>query len=149
MSNLFPLPPFLEGRLTQAAYVRWLHRKAAAHVKRDRKRADHPITGSHYRNRIHAAVVNSKGLDFYTGEPLAWEMVSTYSNEESKAQRSIYKAGFALLPTADHVLLDDGSYDFVICGWRTNDAKNDLCHAEFIELCRRVISHHDGASGTV
>jgi hypothetical protein len=47
----------------------------------------------------------------------------------------------------DHVLLDDGRYDFVICGRRTNDAKNDLCHAEFIELCRRVMAHHEDSTG--
>jgi hypothetical protein len=143
MSKLFALPPFLEGRVLPEAYTRWLHRKAAAHVKRDRKRSPHAIMGSHYRRLIHQAVRSSGGTDFYTGEPLAWEKLSTYRNEDSKAQRSAYKAGFALLPTVDHVLLDDGRYEFVICGWRTNDAKNDLCRAEFVKLCRKVVDHHD------
>ncbi|HEX8467665.1 MAG TPA: hypothetical protein VF620_07665 [Allosphingosinicella sp.] len=147
MSKMFALPAFLKGRVTQEAYSRWLGRKAAAHVKRDRLRSLHEITGSHYRQQIHSAVCESGGTDFYTGEPLAWEKLSTYCNEDSKAGRSAYKAGFALLPTADHVLLEDGSYDFVICGWRTNDAKNDLCHAEFIKLCRQVIAHHENRTG--
>lgn len=68
---------------------------------------------------IHNAVCASEGLDFYTGESLEWEKISSYSNDESKAARSVYKASLARLPTADHVLLEDGRYDFVICGWRT------------------------------
>ena len=143
MSKLFALPPFLDGRLTQSVYTRWLQRKAAAHVKRDRKRSEHSVTGADYRKLIHAAVCASGGLDFYTGESLDWEKVSTYCNESSKAERSAYKAGFALLPTVDHVLLDDGRYDFVVCGWRTNDAKSDLCHADFLDLCRRVLAHEE------
>ena len=55
----------------------------------------------------------------------------------------VYKAGFAMLPTVDHVARPDGRWDFVICAWRTNDAKNDLSHYEFIDLCRRVIAHTD------
>ncbi|HEX8669281.1 MAG TPA: hypothetical protein VF727_13015 [Allosphingosinicella sp.] len=150
MSKLFAIPHFLEGRVHQEAYTRWLHRKAATHLKRDRKRCQHEITGSQYRHGIHAAVCASGGFDFYTGEALDWEKISTYSNDESQAERSEYKAGFALLPTVDHVVLDDGRYEFVICGWRTNDAKNDLCRAEFIDLCRRVLAHHEaGATNTV
>ncbi len=114
-------------------------------MKRDRKRSIHPIMGAEYRKLIHAAVRACDGRDFYTGEALAWEKLSAWSNEDSQAQRSTYKAGFALLPTVDHVLLEDGRYDFVICAWRTNDAKNDLCHAEFLELCRRVLAHQEVA----
>jgi hypothetical protein len=147
MSKMFALPAFLQDAVSQEAYTRWLGRKAAAHLKRDRARSQLEITGSHYRQRIHSAVCKSGGIDFYTGERLDWDKLSTYSNEDSKAGRSAYKAGFALLPTVDHVLLDDGRYDFVICGWRTNDAKNDLCHTEFVELCRRVIAHHEAEAG--
>ena len=127
----------------QETYLRWLRRKAAAHVKRDRKRAGHVITGEDYRVAIHAAVTNHGTHDFYTGEKLDWSLVSRYNNEESKAGRSVYKAGFAMLPTVDHVSRPDGRWDFVICAWRTNDAKNDLGHSEFIGLCRRVIAHAD------
>jgi hypothetical protein len=143
MSKRYALPAFLDSRVSQKGYSRWLHRKAAAHVKRDRKRSTHEITCSAYKQLIHQAVCTSGGADFYTGEPLAWEKLSTYCNEDSAAQRSDYKAGFALLPTVDHVAISDGQYEFVICGWRTNDAKNDLCHADFVELCRRVVAHHD------
>jgi hypothetical protein len=144
MSELqYKLPEFLAGRLTRAQYARWLARKAAAHVKRDRVRRSPKIQLADYKQQIHAAVIACDGFDCYTGEELNWELISTYSNQDSKAARSKYKAGLALLPTVDHVAREDGSYDFVICGWRTNDAKNDLSSAEFVELCRRVILWHD------
>jgi hypothetical protein len=141
MTSLFAMPLFLRGRIEQQAYSRWLARKVDAHVKRDRKRSVHSITGSEYRKLIHRAVCASNGDDFYTGEPLDWEKLSSYCNDDSKAARSSYKAGFALLPTVDHVLREDGRYDFVICAWRTNDAKSDLCHSDFLALCRRVVMH--------
>lgn len=34
---------------------------------------------------IHAAIVASNGNEFYTGEPLEWERISTYCNESRKA----------------------------------------------------------------
>lgn len=140
----YELPVFLDGRVAKETFGRWLHRKAIAHVKRDRLRLSEAITNTIYKQQIHAAVCASLGLDWYTGEPLAWEKISTYNNEESKADRSKYKAGLALLPTVDHVLRADGAFDFVICGWRTNDAKNDLSLPEFLRLCRLVIARHGG-----
>jgi hypothetical protein len=140
----YELPDFLVGRVTKENYVRWLHLKAMAHVKRDRLRRSEAITNTGYKRQIHAAVYASAGLDWYTGEPLDWEKISTYNNEASKAGRSIYKAAFALLPTVDHVIRVDGAYDFVICGWRTNDAKNDLSLNEFLKLCRLIIARHGG-----
>ena len=145
LATRYPVP-FMLG-IEQGTYLRWLRRKAAAHVKRDRKRAGHTITGEDYRLAIHAAVADHGTHDFYTGEQLDWSLVSRYNNEESKAGRSVYKAGFAMLPTVDHVARPDGRWDFVICTWRTNDAKNDLGHSEFIDLCRRVIAHVDSKPG--
>lgn len=143
MSKRYELPDFLHGVIDEGTYIRWLRRKAAAHVKRDRKRCKHEITGETYRLLIHEAVKRSEGRDHYTGEDLRWDLLSTYCNETSKAERSAYKATLALLPTVDHVPGADGEYDFVICAWRTNDSKNDLSHDEFVALCRRVIAHHE------
>jgi hypothetical protein len=142
MTKSYSLPDCLIGKTDEAAYVRWLRRKAAAHVKRDRKRCDWEITGEDYRLQIQEAVKSSGGLDHYTGEELRWDLLSKYSNAESKLGRSNYKSGFALLPTVDHVP-GDGKYEFVICSWRTNDAKSDLSHDEFIDLCRRVVAYHE------
>ena len=139
MDRKFTLPKFLKGIQTQGSYERWLFRKAAAHLKRDRKRGNEIATGSMYRKEIHAAVVKSKGVDFYTGEKLDWSLLSQYDNAESKKHRRKYKQRFALLPSVDHT--DDGlaEADFVICGWRTNDCKNDLSHVELVDFCRKIL----------
>lgn len=143
MPTTYPVPPDLGT--DQAAYIRWLRRKAAAHVKRDRVRCDYEIMGEEYRRLIHAAVERQGSHDFYTGEPLDWSLISSYSNEDSRTGRSAYKSGFAMLPTVDHIRGDNGRYDFVICAWRTNDCKSDLDYAAFVELCRKVIAKADGA----
>lgn len=141
MPTAYPVPHTLG--IPQDTYIRWLRRKAAAHVKRDRLRCGYEIMGEEYRRLIHAAVVVHGTHDFYTGEKLDWSLVSTYSNDASKLGRTQYKAGFALLPTVDHIMGENDRYDFVICAWRTNDAKADLSFPEFLELCRRVITHAD------
>ena len=141
MATLYPVP--LELGIDQATYVRWLRRKAAAHLKRDRLRCEHEITGEEYRHLIHTAVVRQGATDFYTGERLDWSLISTYSNEHSKVGRMVYKAGFALLPTVDHIMGDNGRYEFAICAWRTNDCKSDLTYPEFLDLCRSVVAQAD------
>jgi hypothetical protein len=138
----YALPEFLRPALTQVSYERWLARKADAHVTRDRKRGNTSATNEQYKIAIHKAVVESEGLDAYTGEALAWDLVSKYDNNESKQGKRKYKAQFALLPTVDHVNDGLGPADFKICSWRTNDAKGDLSLNEFVELCRRVVDAH-------
>jgi hypothetical protein len=139
MAAKYQMPSFLVGRCEPAAYRHWLNAKANAHVRRDRKRGNETARRESYMLAIHNAVVASEGNDFYTGEPLAWEKISTYSNEESKARRRLYKRELALLPTADHVSDGLGPVDFRICAWRTNDCKNDLSADELLEFCRRVV----------
>lgn len=67
-----------------------------------------------------------------------WELIGLYSNAESEANRRKYKAELVLLPSVDHVGDGLGETDFKICAWRTNDAKRDLSHDDFVALCRRV-----------
>jgi len=138
--RLFDLPAFLDDVVTREAYVRWLQRKAAAHVKRDRKRGNGSASVSEYKQAIHGAVCASRGRDAYTGEELDWGLISKYDNDESKQGRRGYKAKFALLPTVDHVGDGTGPADFRICAWRTNDAKGDLTLEEFMALCARVLA---------
>ena len=129
--------------IAHATYIRWLRRKMVAHLKRDRKRFPLlTLTGESCRQQIHEAVCDHGTHDFYTGEKLDWSLVSTYDNEASKKGGTAYKLGFALLPTVDHVFEPDRSWRFVICAWRTNDAKNDMSHEEFVALCQRVVDHH-------
>jgi hypothetical protein len=137
--RLFDLPDFLQDRVTREAYVRWLQRKAAAHVKRDRKRGNASATLSEYKRAIHIAVCASNGRDAYTCEELDWGSISTYDNDSSKEGRCAYKAAFALLPTVDHIADGLGPADFAICGWRTNGAKGDLTLKDFVALCERVM----------
>ncbi|CAB3643595.1 hypothetical protein LMG24076_00410 [Trinickia soli] len=72
---------------------------------------------------------------------LDWTLISKYTNAESQEGRHQYKAGFALLPTVDHVEASASSAAFKVCAWRTNDAKNDLSVEGFIALCERVLIH--------
>ncbi len=118
-----------------------------AHLIRDRKRFP-PLTLAieSYRQQIHATVCDHGAHDFYTSETLDWSLASTYDNAASKAGETAYKLGFALLPTVDHVFEPDGSWRFVICAWRTNDAKNDMSHKDFVALCQRVVDHHQQKS---
>jgi hypothetical protein len=136
------LPPFLvDNEVTERVYLDWLNRKAATHKQRDRKRGFLEVTGAKYRNEIHEAVLRSDGRDAYTGELLDWSLISKYNNDASKEGRHNYKAAFAMLPTVDHVEASARTASFVICAWRTNDAKNDLGNSDFLELCEKVLLH--------
>jgi hypothetical protein len=140
--KIFHLPTFLEGIVERDSYVRWLGRKAQAHIRRDRDRGNTSSTLSEYKRAIHQAVCDSAGLDQYTHEKLNWSLISQYNNAESKAGGRTYKAKFALLPTVDHVGDGSGPADFKICGWAVNDAKGDLTFIDFVRLCRLITSRH-------
>lgn len=139
-------PGFLEGVVSQEAYERWLSRKSAAHRRRDLRRGNKTATNQEYKAGIHHAVEHSGGCDAYTGQRLRWDLISKYDNAASKLGKRHYKAGFALLPSVDHVGDGLGEANFKICAWRTNDAKNDLTYLDFIDLCRLVVQHHDSGA---
>jgi len=145
--RLFHLPVFLEPHVTRELYVRWLQRKAQAHLKRDRKRGNTTGSVSEYKRAIHQAVCTSGGRDAYTGEALEWDLLSTYDNVQSKMGGRVYKARFARLPTVDHVGDGTGVAEFVICGWAVNDAKGDLALSDFVQLCRRVAAANPTQTG--
>lgn len=141
MIPVFPVPPCLSGKCSQADYTHWLYGKAAAHVRRDKKRGNAASVTSSYRQAIHAAVCAGGDRDAFTGEVLRWDLIRTYDNAASKAGRRNCKKRFALLPTVDH--LDDGmgAPSFAICGWRTNDCKGDLSLEELADFCRSFLAH--------
>lgn len=114
-------------------YKKWLDRKASAHYKRDGNR----YSKEEYKQAIHKAVVLSAGYDFYTGEWLEWEKLSSFGsngnyNKEPK------------LPTVDH-LNGRSEIDllFVITGWAVNDAKNDHTYEDFLDLCQKILDHKE------
>ncbi len=138
----YPLPEVLKGRVELSAYRRWIHVKAAAHVKRDKKRWGRALTLSSYKQAIHQAVLLHDGTDPYTGEDLRWDQLRTYNNDHSKLGGSKYKRSLRLLPTIDH--LDNGPCDapvFQVLSWEVNAAKNDMPHEDFIGLCKKVAKH--------
>ena len=139
MAVKYELPAFLSGKISRETYVRWLHRKAQAHAIRDRNRWKRRISVSGYKQTIHEAVQRSRGRDFYTNERLDWTLLSKYDNARSRAGGAAYKSRFALLPTVNHVNPTRRSPDFEICGWRTNDCKNDLTLAELRAFCRKIL----------
>lgn len=134
------MPLFLQGVVSEAGYARGLLREAQAHVVRGRRRGM-SATGAQYRDAIHAAVVASGGFDGCTGESLDWHLVSTDANDDSRQGRHSYKAGFALLPSVDHVDASAAAAAFKIRAWRMNDAKSGLSARNFIALCERVLTH--------
>jgi len=142
----YDLPEFLVGVVSKQKYERWLHRKALAHVRRDRDRGNTRASTEEYKLAIHKAVKDSNGVDAYTAERLEWTLLSKYRDEDSKKGRREYKHQFALLPSVDHVGDGTGPADFRICAWRTNDAKGDLPYQDFLDLCRRVLRTADGRS---
>ena len=135
-------PPFLQNRVTAEQYKHWLDRKAAAHLRRDRKRGNKSATKANYKGAIHQAVLDSQGRDAYTGELLDWTIIGKYDNDSAQADGRHYKKRFGLLPTVDHVSDGLGAADFRICSWRTNDAKNDLTLLEFLAVCKTVLEHN-------
>jgi|SRR3989338_6424451 len=132
------LPEFLKGKVTVKIYKRWLQRKAAAHVRRDRKRSIGDISVTSYKELIHEAVLRSRGLDAYTGDTLNWQLISKYRNEKAAQMR--YKKRFNFLPTVDHCH-EYKKKTFKICSWITNRMKSDMTEKEFIKRCKKVISH--------
>jgi len=137
---LYSVPDCIKEKCDQQRYSRWLHTKASAHVRSDRRRfGKDSCTVSQYKAAIHAAVRAGGDRDYYTGELLDWQLVSTYENSASSEGKAKYKTEFALLPTLDHTRDEKGQQKFVICSWRVNDAKSDLTESEFYDLCARVI----------
>ena len=144
MNRKYQLTNELAALVDQKVYERWLHRKALAHVRRDRARGNTDATNELYKIAIHQAVCDSAGRDAYTNEELDWSLLSKYDNVQSKEYGRYYKKQFALLPSVDHVGDGTSGADFKICSWRTNDSKNDLSYSEFVELCYKVIAAYDG-----
>lgn len=134
----YPLPLFLEGRITPTVYYRWLHIKAATLLKRDKKRRKAYASGATdavYKEIIHKAVTDGGQNDPYTGDALAWELISTWDSRRDHPEG--YKRKFALLPTVDQIT--PNVLEFEICFWETNDCKADLSPLEFVEFCKRVV----------
>jgi hypothetical protein len=85
-TRLYSVPNAIKAHCDQIRYSRWLQRKAAAHVKRDRRR-NRSCAIAQYKAEIHAAICESQGRDFYTGEQLDWSLISKWDNDSAKNGR--------------------------------------------------------------
>ena len=136
----YALPDSLAVIISQSDYEQWLHHRAVAHVKRDRrKRGNSTATNEIYKRATHRAVIAAGEFDAYTGERLDWKLIRKWNNEDSKKGGREYKRRFALLPSVDHVGDGSGPADFKICAWRTNDAKHDMTYDELLGFCEKVL----------
>ena len=135
------LPDCLQGLSEPDIYLRWLHRKAQAHVRRDRKRyGPESCSVAAYKRDIHKAVCAGGNPDYYTGLPLDWTLISRFNNDEAKSGKSEYLSRFGSLPTVDHTRDAQGRLRFVICSWRVNDAKSHqkATLSPFVSRCSRT-----------
>ena len=140
----YEIPDFVkESGVSQKAYKTWLDHKARAHEKRDSKRRpEKDISIEDYKKAIHEAVMLSGGIDAYTKERLAWDLISKYENTEAANQGLVYFKKFELLPTVDHEDSSARSASFKICGWRTNDCKSHLTLSELKEFCKKILDNN-------
>jgi hypothetical protein len=132
-------PPDWLPAAAKPIYPGWVQRKAVTLCKRDQKRGGSGNVQL-YRLAIHQAVVASEGRDHWTGEPLDWQLIGTYDNREAATGKGEHKKQYAMLPTIDH-RSNQPEPDFVICAWRTNDAKHDMSPAELLQFCQAVLNH--------
>jgi hypothetical protein len=133
-----PAPEWMPAQC-RLTYPSWVQCKAVTLCKRDQKRAGIGDV-QQYRLAIHNAVLASGGRDHWTGESLDWQLIGTYDNNEAAAGKGAHKKQYAMLPTIDH-RTNRPEADFVICAWRTNDAKHDMTPEELLTFCRAVIAH--------
>ena len=145
MAKKYQLPGFLKGQVEQAQYSKWLQAKARSHRGRDKRRGNLEATNAAHKLAIHRAIVDSGGVDEYTGEELHWHLIGTWDNHEAKAGRRLHKEKYRLLPTIDHAGDGMGEPNFKICSYRTNDAKHMMSHDEFIAFCRLFVAHSERA----
>ena len=139
--NDYSPPSFLDGICSKENYKKWLDRKVNISQK-DRERYEKPALN--YKARIHKAVEESKGKDFYTNKKLDWKLIGKWNNEKAKNGGFEYRKKFRNLPTVDHFnpeKFDPKNPDFRICSWIVNDVKNDLSHSELIQLCKILIKN--------
>ena len=136
----YELPSFLDGKIAEGKYKKWLGRKASSLFRRDIKRKITKISRAQYKDAIHEAVKDSHGNDYYSGEPLDWSLIGKYNNEESKKIGWEIKKKYSKLPTVDHVYGIENT-EFKICSWKINDCKSDLNPQEFYQMCVTVLRH--------
>lgn len=133
-------------QLDQGAFLKWLDRKAKAHVRRDKQRGFNSAAVPAYKQAILDAIERANGFDYYTGDKLDWHRIGLWRNAEAAEGRGDYRKAFWNLPSVDHDFTDPQRPVFHICSWRMNDSKNDQSVEEFLALAEQVRRHRGSAS---
>ena len=136
------LPDFLQGRVEQCVYRKWLIEHGSQLFIRDRRLKRPCAAGGNetvYTELIHAAVQSNGKSDPFTGQELAWEIINTWDTKAPWAHDPELMKRFALLPSVDHKYPSAVSLDFEICSLIINESKSSLTPEEFVAQCRRIV----------
>ena len=137
----YHLPAFLQGRISEPAYDKWLNAKANTLRQRDLKTKRvfaEANSKAMYKEKIHAAVIANGQYDRYTGDALQWELISTWDPKKTKVLQASYRDKFLLMPTVDHVDPEGETLEFEIVSWLANDCKSGLNPTQFVDLCKKI-----------
>jgi hypothetical protein len=140
VSHKYQPPPWVAEHMDAATYTRYVKRMARGAFLRDVKGGG-TYSIEEAADAIHGAVLANEGRDHWTGEPMRWDLLGRYDSSESALRGGAYKKELAMKPTIDH-RNSEPVCDFVICAWRTNDAKHDMSIDELKECCRLVLEHN-------
>ena len=124
-------------------FIEWALERHSRLKARDKKWLDkHPENkmqlpaANEYFEAVYDALAECNNKDYYTGDPLEWEIsLGIKSLEEAEVRQKRI--------TFDHVHGRNlSNLEFVMCAGKTNDAKNDLSKEKFIDLCKSVLTHN-------
>jgi hypothetical protein len=147
VSKKYPLPAFLEGRVTIETYEKWLEKRGNQVYIRDLKRKKPYALNSSvsfYKGKIHKAVTERGSVDPYTGEPLKWELIGIGYNLKPEKMLGAFNKEFYLLPTVDHIDPEAKELELEICSWLVNTCKNLLNPSDFLDLCKKIVAYRGG-----
>ena len=96
----YPLPPFLQGIVTQSKYCKWLHCKADTLRRRD-LRMNRPYAKANsvavYKALIHEAISQNGEVDPYTGDSLHWDLIGFWDNKPIPKRALVPISGLSTL----------------------------------------------------
>ena len=133
----FHRPHFIaQAGVSCSTYGDWLARQAFSIKRRFTNTAKRP-SPTEIKRRLHRAVERSGGYDFYTGEPLAWELLDRPCGGAS-GRRAHCQRGKR--PSVDH-FTGVNSADFRLCSGEVNGAKGALSHQRLCDTDAEGAAH--------
>ena len=126
-------------------FIEWALERHSRLKARDKKWLDkHPENkmqlpaANEYFEAVYDALAECNNKDYYTGDPLNWEISIEDDPEQDACPAKVRQERI----TFDHVHGRNlSNLKFVMCAGKTNDAKNDLSKEKFIDLCKKVLTH--------